>query len=110
GMKTLNQASSSLRQIPQLWRTLNLTCSQRAPQMTMQHHPIFDLIPFAGFRQRLIMAINTVPPLVNDDELCLDMMNDGLECWGNSRGRKGGEGVMPWDARSWEAKPWVSVL
>lgn len=46
--------------------------------------------------------------MIDEDDLCADLQNDGLICWGSSLG--GGSAAMgsgaPWDARSWEAQSW----
>jgi hypothetical protein len=46
--------------------------------------------------------------MIDEDELCLDLLNDGLICWGSSIG--GGNKAIgsgaPWDPRSWEAQSW----
>jgi hypothetical protein len=76
-------------------------------QLTLAHHPIFDTVPWAAFRTNICLAISQEPPLINDDELCMDLMNDGIRCWGSSKGSLNGRGQgAPWDARSWEAAPW----
>lgn len=76
-------------------------------QLTIPHHPYLDLIPWPSFRSRAIIASSMNPPLIDKDELCLDLLSDGLCCHGilgvSLYAR--GEGT-PWDSRSWEAKPW----
>ncbi|KAI0520754.1 hypothetical protein F5B22DRAFT_50671 [Xylaria bambusicola] len=79
-----------------------------AAQLAIPHHPSFDVIPWPAFRSNVCLALAHNPPLVDDDELCLDLMNDGVRCWGSvtvdsMHGR--GQGA-PWDQRSWEAAPW----
>ena len=53
------------------------------------------------------MAISANPPLIDEEDLCMDILNDGIFCWGSTgpsmHSRGGG---VPWDARSWEAAPW----
>ena len=79
------------------------------PTLTQQdipHHPCYDLLPWPVFRSKLIMACSLDPPLIDEDDLCLDIMNDGIRCWGSAMTMHGrGEGA-PWDSRSWEAMPW----
>ncbi|ETS85874.1 hypothetical protein PFICI_03899 [Pestalotiopsis fici W106-1] len=76
-------------------------------QLTIPHHPYLDLIPWPSFRSRAIIASSMNPPLIDKNELCLDLLSDGLCCHGipgvSLHGR--GEGT-PWDSRSWEARPW----
>ncbi|KAI3320532.1 hypothetical protein HD806DRAFT_506670 [Xylariaceae sp. AK1471] len=77
-------------------------------QLAVPHHPIFDVIPWAAFRSNLCLALAHNPPLIDDGELCLDFMNDGVRCWGSTAGESlhsRGHGA-PWDQRSWEAAPW----
>lgn len=76
-------------------------------QLTIPHHPYLDIIPWPSFRARAIVASSTDPPLIDKNELCLDLLSDGIYCCSN-RGvslHSRGEGT-PWDSRSWEAKPW----
>ncbi|KAH8900785.1 hypothetical protein GQ53DRAFT_130852 [Thozetella sp. PMI_491] len=78
-----------------------------ASQITIPHHPCFDTLPWPLFRSNICLAISHDPPLIDDDELCLDMMNDGIRCWGSSKQSLSGRGDgVPWDSRSWEAAPW----
>lgn len=77
-------------------------------QIKNSHHPYIDLIPCPTFRERCIEMISTEPPMIDEDDLCLDIENDGLICWGSYVGSKSeatGSGA-PWDIRSWEAQPW----
>lgn len=75
-------------------------------QRTFPHHAYIDLIPWPQFRSNVLHSANGSPPLDQGD-LCMDLANGGVRCWGNAivslHGR--GEGV-PWDSRSWEALPW----
>ncbi|KAI0445130.1 hypothetical protein F4803DRAFT_204593 [Xylaria telfairii] len=85
-------------------RDLRPTPAQRA----VPHHPSFDVIPWPEFREKICAALAHKPPLIDDGELCLDFMNDGVRCWGSGAGDSlagRGQGA-PWDSRSWEAAPW----
>ncbi|KAH8822008.1 hypothetical protein F5884DRAFT_769693 [Xylogone sp. PMI_703] len=79
-----------------------------ASQVTHSHHPYIDVLPFPTFRERIIKLACSEPPMIDEDELCSDLQNDGLICWGSSLG--GGSSALgsgsPWDMRSWEAQPW----
>jgi hypothetical protein len=75
-------------------------------QILFPHHPIFDLIPIPGFRERAIMLATTSPALLNSLELKQDIMCGGLVCWGTKHGSNHGGKGQPWDLRSWEAAPW----
>jgi hypothetical protein len=76
-------------------------------QRCMPHHPCYDLVPWPSFRSNIISAISMDPPLIDEDELCLDVFGGGLRCWGSAYGSAHGHGQsVPWDARSWEAMPW----
>ncbi|KAI0192280.1 hypothetical protein EV127DRAFT_45654 [Xylaria flabelliformis] len=77
-------------------------------QLAVPHHPSFDVIPWPEFRANICRALAHDPPLIDDGELCLDFMNDGMRCWGSNAGDSlagRGQGA-PWDSRSWEAAPW----
>ncbi|KAI8626002.1 hypothetical protein F5Y19DRAFT_466784 [Xylariaceae sp. FL1651] len=77
-------------------------------QLTVPHHPSFDVIPWPVFRSNICLALAQHPPLIDDGELCLDLGNDGIRCWGSTAGvslHGRGRGA-PWDNRSWEAAPW----
>ena len=77
-------------------------------QLTTGHHPYIDVLPFPTFRERLIKLACSKEPIIDEDELCHDLENDGLICWGSSLG--GGSSAVgsgaPWDIRSWEAQDW----
>lgn len=79
-----------------------------ATQIMHAHHPYIDVLPFPTFRERVIKLAYTDSPMIDEDDLCHDLENDGLICWGSSLG--GGSTAMgsgaPWDIRSWEAQPW----
>jgi hypothetical protein len=65
-------------------------------QTSIPHHPCWDVLPWAEFRSKGILASSMNPPQIDEDDLCLDLMHDGVRCWGGA----------PWDSRSWEAAPW----
>jgi hypothetical protein len=78
------------------------------PQVMRAHHPYIDVLPFPTFRERVIKLAYTDEPMIDEDDLCNDLENDGLICWGSSLGggsEATGSGA-PWDIRSWEAQPW----
>ena len=79
-----------------------------AAQIRHRHHPWIDTIQSPTLRQRLIECISLDPPVVDEDDFCQDLENDGLVCWGSTVGRADvprGSGA-PWDVRSWEVQPW----
>ncbi|KAH8898810.1 hypothetical protein GQ53DRAFT_817038 [Thozetella sp. PMI_491] len=78
-----------------------------AAQRSLPHHPCFDLLPWPVFRTKAIIACSMDPPLVDEDDLCLDLMNDAFRCWGSGVTSMHGRGQgTPWDSRSWEVAPW----
>jgi hypothetical protein len=74
-------------------------------QIEKEHHVYLDVLPFPKFRELTLMAASHDPPFINEEELCMDLMNDGLVCWGSQTGG-GGIDCTPWDSRSWEPQPW----
>jgi hypothetical protein len=76
-------------------------------QMAVPHHPYLDIIPLPSFRARALSVLNSSDLKFREDELCFDLMHDGLRCWGSSQASLHGRGEgTPWDARSWEVSPW----
>ena len=77
-------------------------------QLMYRHHPYIDVLPFPTVRERLIKLACDNEPMIDEDEFCNDLENDGLICWGSSVGS--GSSVVgsgaPWDVRSWEAQDW----
>jgi len=51
-----------------------------ASQLLYSHHPYIDVLRFPIFRERVIKLMHTEPPMIDGDELCLDLENDGLIC------------------------------
>ncbi|KAL2210287.1 hypothetical protein CC79DRAFT_1355012 [Sarocladium strictum] len=75
-------------------------------QRTVRHHPYLDTLPFPTLRRRALAALSTNPPLLESDDLCLDLMlNDGLTCWGSTNPHGSDHGT-PWESQSWEASGW----
>lgn len=75
-------------------------------QLAYRHHPYIDTLPFPTFRERVIALLQSEPPILDEEELCHDLQNDGIICWGSSLGAGVGNSGAPWDVRSWEARPW----
>ncbi|EWZ28653.1 uncharacterized protein FOBCDRAFT_227695 [Fusarium oxysporum Fo47] len=91
------------------WHTENIPPDLRPTfiQQSLPHHPCHDLIPWASFRTKVIRFSWMNPPLIDEDDLCLDMLSGGIRCWGSTMGSMHGRGQgVPWDSRSWEAMPW----
>ncbi|KAG0634606.1 hypothetical protein HOY80DRAFT_515949 [Tuber brumale] len=77
------------------------TLDQQAPhlaptnlQLEVPHHPYIDIIPFSGFRDNLLYALNSAPRTVDEDELCTDIERY-LKVWGR----------LTWDTKSFEFEP-----
>lgn len=105
-----NDASSASTQeqvaVPFRVKEITSDMAPTAVQCTKSHHPYLDLIPWPSFRSKAIIATCVTPPLIDEEDLCLDLMNNAMRCWGSMRSQHGrGEGA-PWDMRSWEAAPW----
>lgn len=78
-------------------------------QLSQPHASYLDLIIFPHFRERAVTFATNDPCMLDQEELFNDMISGGLTCWGNADNGVGtrGNGV-PWDMRSWEAKPWFT--
>lgn len=75
-------------------------------QLSRPHASYLDLIIFPHFRERAMLHATSDPCLLDQEALFTDMISGGLTCWGSlACGNERGCGV-PWDMRSWEAKPW----
>ena len=72
----------------------------------MLPHPCYlDCIPFPHFRS-MAVYLSSLGRL-DHCSFFLDIMHDGMVCWGSSSSsRHGGGGGVPWNRRSWEVKPW----
>jgi len=56
-------------------------------QKTVPHHPYIDIIPFPGFRDKMLRVLD----IIDEDDVCGMMLTD----WGVW-------GSQPWDKTSWE--------
>lgn len=74
-------------------------------QIVQSHHPAIGILPFPSIRRHLIEVLSHDSPLIDEHEFWEDLRKDAIVCWGNASAELSGGGV-PWDARSWEAKPW----
>jgi hypothetical protein len=75
-------------------------------QFEKEHHAYLDVLPFPKFRAQTLAAVSSEPPLIDEEELCMDLMNDGLVCWGSQGTNNSINAGMPWDSRSWEPQLW----
>ena len=79
-------------------------------QLSLPHPSYLDCIIFPSFRSRAI-ALSARGEL-DHCALFVDLLGDGLVCWGNSGATRGGKGGadmrdgVAWSTRSWEARPW----
>ncbi|KFZ24488.1 hypothetical protein V502_01023 [Pseudogymnoascus sp. VKM F-4520 (FW-2644)] len=74
-----------------------------AAQFSIPHHPYLDIIPWPTFRSKAIIAGSVNPPLIDEADLCLDLMNGGLRCWGSVKSQHGrGEVADPVRPRDFE--------
>jgi hypothetical protein len=73
----------------------------RPSSMQIQNSHFFytDLLPFPEFRDRYLTIRQIEPPVFEESELCHDIDEGGIICWGNNH-----NGGSPWDRRSWEFK------
>jgi hypothetical protein len=91
--------SSTSYHIPSIPKDLRPT----PPQLTLIHPSYLDCIPFPHFRSAAIVLSSRGE--LNHAALFLDLMHDGLVCWGGAAGGNMRDGVA-WSKRSWEARPW----
>lgn len=91
------------------FKTLKPDMRPTPEQITIDHHPYIDIIPFPGLRNNLIRRQGEF----NEDEFFLDLVT-GLVCWGGAgvgkRDQNASTGKVstgtPWDPRSWEGQQW----
>lgn len=101
--------SNIISTIQGIFKTLKPDLRPSREQITVNHHPYIDILPFPILRKNLIVHQEEI----DEDEFFHDMLT-GLICWGGSgvgrRDRKDSTGYAstgtPWDVRSWEAKEW----
>ncbi|OCT52485.1 hypothetical protein CLCR_10228 [Cladophialophora carrionii] len=79
-----------------------------AYQLIIPHPSYLDCIPFPHFRSMAIYLSSV--KILDHCSLFLDLMHDGMICWGRERacaqyGRSMREGVA-WNKRSWEVRRW----
>ena len=77
-------------------------------QRTLVHPVYLDCIIFPNFRSRAIELSSRGE--LDHCSLFLDLMHDGLVCWGSQYasaeyGRSMSD-LVPWSRQSWEARPW----
>lgn len=95
--------------VQKIFKTLKPDLRPSSEQITVQHHPYIDILPFPTLRKNLIAHQGEI----DEDEFFLDLLN-GLVCWGGAgvgkRDREESTGCAstgtPWDVRSWEARTW----
>lgn len=75
-------------------------------QITKEHRPYLDVLPFPNFRDRVLAAVSSDHPLIDKDELCLDFWNDRIVYWGSTSGNLVMRAGVSWDMRSWEPAVW----
>lgn len=91
------------------FKTLKPDLRPSSEQITVEHHPYIDILPFPTLRKNLIIHQEEI----DGDEFFHDILT-GLVCWGGAGiGRKDREASTghvstgtPWDVRSWEARVW----
>ncbi|EER24922.1 hypothetical protein CPC735_015200 [Coccidioides posadasii C735 delta SOWgp] len=101
--------ANTIGTVQRIFKTLKPDLRPSSEQITIQHHPYIDILPFPTLRKNLI----THQEEIDEDEFFLDILT-GLVCWGGAGiGRKDREDSTgyastgtPWDVRSWEARVW----
>ncbi|KAK1142477.1 hypothetical protein N8T08_007839 [Aspergillus melleus] len=95
--------------VQRIFKTLKPDLRPSSEQITVEHPPYIDVLPFRTLRKNLILHQQEV----DEDEFLRDLLT-GLVCWGGAglgrRDRNASTGYTstgtPWDNRSWEAKVW----
>ncbi|PGH21526.1 hypothetical protein AJ80_03194 [Polytolypa hystricis UAMH7299] len=95
--------------VQRIFKTLKPDLRPSSEQITVEHPPYIDVLPFRTLRKNLILH----QPEVDEIEFLRDAVT-GLVCWGGAGvGRKDRDASTgyastgtPWDNRSWEAKEW----
>ncbi|KAH7110689.1 hypothetical protein EDB81DRAFT_831468 [Dactylonectria macrodidyma] len=105
GLKNTGQAAQIRLAFGDYFKGIQSDLVPTDVQLTVPHHPTLDTIPWPGFRSKVIAAVHSDPPSIDREDFCLDLLNDGLRCWGFANGDSL-PSVAPWDARNWEAAPW----
>lgn len=98
-----------IRTVQRTFKTLKPDLRPSSEQITVDHPPYIDLLPFQTVRKNLVLRQHEV----DDGEFLVDILT-GLVCWGGAglgkRDRNASTGYAstgsPWDCRSWEAKGW----
>ncbi|KAF4496748.1 hypothetical protein FAGAP_7099 [Fusarium agapanthi] len=105
GEKNTEQAAQMRLILKDYFKNIKSDLVPTQAQLTIAHHPTLDLIPWPKFRSKAITAVHSTPPLIDREDFCLDLLNDGLRCWGFANGTSL-PSAAPWDAQNWEAAPW----
>lgn len=95
--------------VQRIFKTLKPDLRPSVEQITIDHPPYIDVLPFRTLRKNLILGQSDV----DEDEFLRDAVT-GLVCWGGAglsrKERNTSTGYAssgtPWDNRSWEAKAW----
>lgn len=91
------------------FKTLKPDLRPSSEQITVEHHPYIDILPFPTLRKNLIIQQEEI----DGNEFFHDVLT-GLVCWGGGgiarKDRETSTGYAstgtPWDVRSWEARAW----
>ncbi|KAB5576345.1 hypothetical protein GE09DRAFT_955278 [Coniochaeta sp. 2T2.1] len=103
--------SSTVETVQRIFKTLKPDLRPSREQITVEHHPYIDILPFPTLRKNLIREQKGL----DEDEFFEDILT-GLVCWGGAgvgqRDRAANTGYVstgsPWDVRSWEARAWFA--
>lgn len=95
--------------VQRIFTTLKPDMRPVSEQITVDHHPHIDILPFPTLRKNLIIHQEEF-----DHDRFFHDIQTGLLCWGGAdigrRDRQNSTGFpstgTPWDVRSWEAKEW----
>lgn len=94
---------SASRESQAKWSFVKPDLRPSSTQLTQPHPSYIDCIIYPSFRDRAIEL--SVSGKLDHYELFMDLIRDGLVCWGGANKAGMGNGVA-WTTRSWEARPW----
>ncbi|KAJ5771315.1 uncharacterized protein N7511_003366 [Penicillium nucicola] len=103
--------ANTIGSVKSIFKALKPDLRPSSEQITVEHHPYIDILPFPTLRKNIIRQQHLEE--FDEDQFFLDLLA-GLVCWGGAGVGKKDRDLStgfastgtPWDVRSWEAKLW----